>query len=421
MLFTVLAVNACSRKECLHICSELDCVSVNVCSNINFRGDVLAPSFFYHMSSPKLVSDKAMEFYNNASDIEISHNFYHIKSLVIPRGVLISLCEPDFTQSKIQCNAESIQNVSVFNASQLLNVSNPRIQMISYEIDAAYDCFDTSDVHSGFYLDKEDQPNRLLKCNDVPENAARKHCDSQNSSCCDFECNLSFIRNSDNLCVHQCSGFLNDFCAYGQYSVAECLLNSRVFYNCQNCSVLPGFVTLPWNSSNPRQCMYEACLPNTYEQKNQCYNCAEHEFSSEASTQCIKCEIGKYRPSDATTCLPCENVVVSNKNCDEEHQVKLHDLQSVVDYLSLSVINLNDKRRLASNFCATGHFCKYCEPGSFWANNTCYKCNYGYYQPNFGATSCYSCGVGYTTQNTGVIDKEQCVCKAGFDSFIDLV
>lgn len=440
---------------------ETRCVAINVCSEQNHRGQSLLPDMWHHRSATALRFDEEYEFVG-----DLIYNHYSLQYARVPQGITLWACEPDFehlrntghykchpdvsriTQVSGQCPSQSplllwpserqefltclssLQHD--FNTSTSLSAHNAgwgnivypiadergRTQMIYYSFEEGFGCFESTDLTPGEYLSSSLAPNQIKTCPplDVGEYTSDFTTDCVFSCPPDYDINTTLFK-----CLHKCQDVLELSCERGFNASQICTAVSPPRYMCIECPTQEGKGALEWNPSQVTACNYEDCPAGTYAADNVCVPCPLHTFSSSpAQTTCSACPYGTYTSAQhATSCTVCfENVEndVTRVTCESGHHL-VHNLTKLEEYFNVSAANHREHFTPAqlALFCAEGHACLPCPPGTYAHENMCSACDYGTYQPNFQQTTCFHCSSTQTTAHQGSQGVHDCVCAEGFE------
>jgi hypothetical protein len=417
---------------------ESHCISVNVCSEMNSRGQSFPRQTWIHRSEDRFEIDN--EDYGN-----IHYNFYSIEYARVPEGVLLRACQPNFDHLRVHgeyiCNVDLKATVSVsgvcplsgsqdvedilecvaplqFDATEATgsflgqdDVVYPvaalygSTQMIYYDFADGWGCFDSAHITPGVRLSSVQTPNRILDCPEL-ENG---HYTNE----CSFVCDTNFVAVGET-CEPVCTPDVEPLCVHGHFASTICSDHHPHMFICEPCPRINGSGVLPWNELNPGACEYEDCVAGSYDFNGICTLCPIDTYSNAVkSTSCEECAYGFYAPLGSHSCTECFSDSVVDTPCDPGHVVS-RNLTEIDQYFS-GVASTFGAYKYVSDWCHAKYACLSCPPGTHEVNGQCQECAVGMYQPNFMQTVCFECGASMTTHGTGKIESSDCVCDEGFE------
>lgn len=403
----------CQDSECMQICNEQHCVFVDVCQE-KTSNNVSAPSnTWLWRNSSALRTPPESFFLAGSLTVDRAYNFFAVSSLYIPLHIEVQICEPSFHNALFDCYDPSIQVLS-YDVARWVNIAQNRTQLIKYRLKNNATCSDVQSVEKGFFLDRIIKPSVLKNCTAKPLHSVWKECLEGMIECCDFECNIDYIKQtSSRQCTHKCVEALKDSCASHEFALTTCNTSAGTKYHCQNCSLLAGFESIV--SSDVHVCEYRKCENNFYSSGHKCLPCPDNFWSNAGSTQCQHCALGKQRSSEQPTCTDCFEQAPSSTACAMNTQYPSTNLSRVTQYLEQTILNHDKRREIMYDACQKRYACIGCEPGHYLSSGTCLECAHNTYQPNFDSTRCFACSATRGTLRTGSVSAENCLCAPGFE------
>ena len=436
--------------------AETRCVAVNVCSEQNHRGEPVPANTWLHRSLPALTFDNEFDGNMSSTSSELyteSYNHYSVDYARVPEGVILRSCPLDFDHlrrtGEYVCDARNPNATAIVVGTCPMSANNPEVellscleplqydvssaplnghavwgditypvateqgsmQMVYYEFEPDFGCFDATDTTAGITLTSTLSPNRVVSC---PELDVGTYTDQCQISCPnDYE--LKSVNDSIK-CVHKCNEATTT-CETGFYATSTCLAASQVSYICEACAPVQGHYFLPWTTSNPSLCLSEPCAAGTFEMDSTCHPCARDTYNANAGkTNCSQCDFGAYALPQATSCTVCfsEDISTLGDVACAPGQFFTRNLTDIEDYFSTKAINYQEHKNLSA-YCHQSYTCLPCPPGTFALLGSCQLCAIGRYQPNFQKTGCFDCGEGLTTKFNGSYASSQCVCDKGLE------
>ena len=411
---------------------ESNCVAIDVCSEVNNRGESVPRDTWLHRSLDSLV-------YDGEHDLAATgvYNYFSIEYARIPSGVEVQFCAPDFarhrTTGEYACDNMTLTSVSsdcppisyagsTFDMTACLTAAQydaeseftaalyGTTQMLRYSFVEDWGCLTNQQVSAGIQLSSAAKPNTLIPCQEIP------HAIYNIDNGCEFTCEYGYTKGV-NVCSPNCIAETETACAADHRVVSECNLMTPSRYQCQQCPVEAGQRTLPWDPATSRktQCQYEPCPAGTYGVNGGCQDCPINYKSSEGASECQLCEHGFHQPETGkTSCVACFSETVDTTNVCEDGEMLLRNVSALDDYYA----SLNPSQQSTYDllaFCADSYACVPCRPGFYEVGHTCQSCELGKYQPNFKMTECFSCSTGQTTTATASDQASDCVCMPGFE------
>ena len=425
-----------------------------MCSEQNHRGEPVPANTWLHRSRPSLTFDNE---YDEITSSSISYNHCSVDYARVPEGVILRSCQPDFDHlrqtGEYICNPS--QNATIILSGTCpMSSNNPEVellscleplqydissaslsghavwgdityavatergsmQMVYYEFEANFGCFDATDTTAGTTLTSTLTPNRVVSCPDLDIGTYTDQCHLVCPS--DYELETA---NDTTTCVHKCNGATST-CDTGFYATSTCDDVSPHYFFCEVCSPIAGHYFEPWSTSNSFSCDAQPCAAGTYEMNGVCHSCAIDTYSADpGQTTCIPCEYGWYSTIGAAACTPCfsEDInTLSNELC-AAGQFFTRNLTEIDLYFSNHAIE-HQEHKETNVYCHQSYACLPCPPGTFGLSTdtqttNCEACALGKYQPNFQNTHCFECGEGLTTHFAGSAAVSACVCDKGFE------
>lgn len=443
--------------------AESRCVAINTCSGLNHRGEAVAANTWLHRSLENLQFDDEYNEIRNGTESEhqSSYNHYSIDYARVPRGIRISACQPDFDHLRVHseyiCNPDTNATKSVsgscpFNFpsfstpewppntadfllclaslqhnSQEAALPNNAVwgsavypiasvpgstQMVYYEFEEGYGCYDASHLSPGLYLSSTRTPNTVMTC---PELSIGTYTNDHSSECV-FSCPTDyFIDTVNQKCSHVCSNVSSTACNQGSYASLVCSDASVPMYSCTPCPTEPGKYSTAWNPQTPTQCFHEDCPTGTFSDNGVCEQCAINTFNNiPGQTSCAPCPYGQHTEAlGSTSCVECFSKDITGIQCQNGQSLSAN-LTFIEQYFQTSAIEHSTHLTLET-FCAQGYACLPCPPGHYEESGQCVQCPIATYQPNFKQTVCFSCDASQTTLQEGSQTAEQCVCREGHE------
>lgn len=302
---------------------ESNCVAIDVCSEVNNRGESVPRDTWLHRSLDSLV-------YDGEHDLAATgvYNYFNIEYARIPSGVEVQFCAPDFahhrTTGEYACDNMTLTSVSsdcppisyagsTFDMTACLTAAQydaeseftaalyGTTQMLRYSFVEDWGCLTNQQVSAGIQLSSAAKPNTLIPCQEIP------HAIYNIEHGCEFTCEYGYTKGV-NVCSPNCIAETETACAVDHRVVSECNLMTPSRYQCQQCPVEAGQRTLPWDPATSRktQCQYEPCPAGTYGVNGGCQDCPINYKSSEGASECQLCEHGFHQPETGkTSCVAC--------------------------------------------------------------------------------------------------------------------
>lgn len=423
MQSTVLFVSSLTCLFAFEFCTQLgvlNCVEVNACSELTDTHTKFTKGVWFHQSNTSLWTAEHHEFMASLQNLTFAHALHAIVRIEPELGVVIRICEPDFSvlrsQNRYVCNDKTIQNIQCASTCSPVTLNNSRMQMVQFDFLPEWGCFDSSDVSNGIFLSPltTTTPNRKELC-PKPTHSTYVFCPSENVSCCDFECDTDYVREHDT-CIHQCGQNYEAQCQHFQHTLQTCTTSDKTLFMCQNCSALPGSEIVAWNlRSNRSVCEYKSCDAGYFSSGSSCVQCAKGTYSARDASECIECEYGKTSAEDFSTCTECFDAQTHIDNLCLSGQQFTQNFSRTASYLDKYAPSNTSKFLLMKSFCMQEYACLPCPPGTYLTNNACELCPKGQYQPNFQSTHCYSCNANQTTHFDGAKSSTECRCEPGFE------
>lgn len=443
--------------------AETRCVAINTCSEFNHRGEAVPANTWLHRSLASLQFDDEYDVIRDGIEPEDqnSYNHYSLDYARVPAGIRISACQPDFdhlrTSGEYICNPDpnatksisgacpfnfpsvstpqwppntveflfclatlqrdsqeaSLQDNAVWGSATYPIASVPgSTQMVYYEFEEGYGCYDASHLSPGLYLSSSMTPNRVLTC---PELSIGTYTNDYSSECV-FSCPTDYsIDTANQKCSHVCANVSSTACNQGYYASLVCDDASITMYTCTPCPNVPGKYSTTWNPQNPTQCVDEDCPAGTFSNNGVCEQCPINSFSNiPGQTSCALCPYGQYTEAlGSTSCVECFSKDITGIQCQDGERLSAN-LTFIEQYFQTSATQHREHFTLET-FCAQGYACLPCPPGHYEANGQCEQCHIATYQPNFKQTVCFSCDASKTTLQEGSATAEQCVCREGHE------
>jgi len=217
-----------------------------------------------------------------------------------------------------------------------------------------------------------------------------------------------------NVCVPKCGSDYTAVCQPNYYSQQACNDNRR--HRCHPCTYAAGRKSIPWWPANPHLCRNEPCPPGTYGDNGVCIPCAPNTFAAgPGSAQCAPCEHGQFSGANSTECEPCLSDGAAPA-CDAGLQA-FASVAAIDAYFALhpgDEYNIGPRKRMFE-FCHARGVCLPCQPRLYEQGGACIPCPFGEYQPHFQATQCFACAYGHNTSRTGAETESECLCQPGFE------
>lgn len=406
-------------------------LAINPCTQQNDRGQPVTRGVWHHRRSTALHIDGDMSSMAGASANAEAYNFFNIFAGKTPKGVLLQVCEPDFTEMRDNnidvCYTKTIANLSALvtsssDSSHYISVpfQNNRLQMMRYSFEDGWGCFDPSALEPGKKLTDATHPNSIVDCPAIGTHATFVPCESGASQCCDFSCpSDEYIKNAVNrTCDAKCASVDALACAPGERAATVCSDMDAPRYSCAPCQDKPGSAWAAWSAADPSSCQYALCAAGTVAAASAdgCGACPVNTYAPSSNlSACVPCAMGTEAALGQASCTPCfqSPLAEGSASCDPGSIVS-RDATALVDYLNSVPAAADDATDVARAACERNFACLPCTPGHFQsAPDTCSPCPLGQYQPGFQQTACISCAVHQTTGTTGAIDPGECVCSAG--------
>lgn len=417
ILFLCLPLQAyttgiCSGVECLKICNNNDCTSIDVCAQMSSQNKSAVANSWLARNSSVLWTDTERSYLFGSLHVNQSYNFFGIQTLYIPKHVSVYLCEPNYRDKSEFCESSSVVKVQGI-ASSWINITNNRFQLVKYILTDAAACYDITAVSRGFFLDRVLQPNVLSACPGKPLNSSWAACMANMLSCCDFICDDDFDKHaSSRQCTHRCALATSTACEVGEFAISSCNTTLGTRYHCQPCNELDGHEVIA--STDVFSCTYQKCANNFYSEENTCKACAPNLYSTIGSTQCSFCPLGTTRTTAQTHCQPCFSGLPANAVCTAEHYITSVNVTDILNFWHNTLYDTTTKHLVSTQACAQGYACVGCKAGFFFSDGTCVPCPLNTYQPNYGAASCFDCIATTGTLQPGSDSYEDCLCLPGF-------
>ena len=392
----------------------------------------MARGEWHHRRSTALHIDGDMSSMVGASANAEAYNFFNIYAGKTPKGVLLQVCEPDFTEMRDNnidvCYSKTIANLSALvssssDSSHYISVpfQNNRLQMMRYSFEDGWGCFDPSALAPGKKLTDATHPNSIVDCPAIGTHATFVPCESGASQCCDFSCpSDEYIKNAVNsTCDAKCASVTALACAPGERATVVCSDMDAPRYSCASCPDKPGFGWGAWTAADPSTCQYAPCAAGTFATVSSagCQACPENTFASTANhSTCVPCALGSEAATGQTQCRPCfEAPLTGNSASCDPGSIVSRDVAAVVEYYTATIPTTAETAyAVARAACERNYACLPCTPGYYQTTEgTCSPCPLGEYQPSFKQTACIACAAHQTTVATGTTDHTRCICKAG--------
>ena len=217
-----------------------------------------------------------------------------------------------------------------------------------------------------------------------------------------------------NVCVPICGPAFTRVCAPNQRGDQAC--NSNRMYRCVMCTYAGGVELIPWWPQNPHLCRTKPCPIGTFGEDGVCIPCAPNTFAaSPGSAQCAPCGHGTFALAGSAACETCFSDGAAPA-CD----AGLQAFASVAAIDAYFALHPNDKYGIASRnrmyeFCHARGVCLPCQPGHYEQGGECIGCRLGEYQPHFRKTQCFACAYGQNTSRISAETESECVCQPGFE------
>ena len=410
--------------------AESNCVAIDVCAEVNSRGELVPRDTWVHRSNSALVYDGEIDL--AATGV---YNYDSIEYVRAPAGIKVETCAPEYGHLKLTgeyvCNDRTVTNVTgscppISYAGEAFDLSSclaavqydkqgvhqaslhGTTQLLRYSFEAGWGCLETGDTAANSQLSSGTKPNTLIPCTDIA------HATYPNPNSCDFVCEPYYTK-SGNTCLPNCETVVELSCATDHHATEECNLMDPPRYTCQPCAAQPGQKTLPWDANDAQNCRYEDCTAGTYGFNGDCLPCDINTFSAAKASSCSACPRGQHQPLPGQElCVDCFSESVDTSSVCADGEMLLRDVQMLDSYYqNLTVAQQSTYDLLA--FCAQSYACVPCKPGHYEDGQTCQPCPYATYQPNFQHTSCFDCSAGQNTSSQGSVTAESCVCNAGFE------
>jgi len=410
---------------------ESNCVAIDVCAEINSRGQTVPRDTWIHRSHAALWFDGEYEL---AQDTV--YNYHSVQYARIPAGIVLHACSPDFVHLRVtgeyRCDNATITTStadcppmsfdgSSFDLTECITAveydkEGPYIasvygstQMIRYSFVENWGCLQSSDVIASTQLSSSTRPNTLIPCTDIDNGYHVNLMD------CSFACNSGYDQTATS-CEPKCGNITELSCATGHYASQSCLsLMPEPRYVCSACDAVAGTKFLPWQSDNPELCNREDCHAGTREVNGDCVDCPQHYFSTSGQSTCEACARGTYQPEQGkSACLDCFAEIIDTTALCEEGEMLLRSVSELDAYYA----NLTDAQQSTYNLlqvCTASYACVPCKPGYFAVNQVCWPCARGSYQPNFKSNLCFDCSTGQNTTYEAAVSSAACVCDPGFE------
>lgn len=385
------------------LCTSSDCADIDICATLN-RGQWL------HMSNSDLTGDPVI-------GLESAVPFYDIQSALVPEGVQVELCAPDFAyyirngrgSEAWTCDETTLAVVVEEIGSKVESLSDKfRMQMVKIDFAEGYGCdIDTSPGWDA--RPPNSNPQRLVnRCASVLENG---HYDVNCSAVCDG----GFVFVNDT-CIDACPTAPEYACGPLQRAASTCAsTGSADRYQCVDCELVPGLANTPWSVVEAGACVSQPCASGRYtkaEHDGSCEECAVEHYSN-GSHPCRSCDTnvtGLYQPlPGAAACEPCFGA-------DFTPTCELGRMLSVdFSYVTAYFVKHARVTRHADvlHYCYAGGACLPCPPGTYGEGGTCEPCALGTYQNGFAQLVCIPCLSNQTTLQTASTAAKECVCEAG--------
>lgn len=409
---------------------ESNCVAIDVCGQVNNRGQTVPINTWLHRSNPILLYDG-----ETTLDDDSVYNYHSIEYVRLPAGVQVEACAPDFGHWSVSgeyvCDSATIQTLTAacpplswsggaFDLTACLTsvqydrqgpfvaATTGSTQMMRYSFEEDWGCLTSADTSAGLQLSSDTKPNTLIPCADIP------HAIYQVENGCEFTCEAGYTKN-DQQCLPNCGDVTALVCEDGEKAGVECTLMTQPRYTCEPCPVEAGKRTLPWNAAQPTVCVYEACPAGTFGDAGICTPCPVNYYSGVQASACEPCAHGYHQPlTGQESCVLCFTESMDTSNVCDDGEMLLRDTAALDQYyLNLTAVQQETYTLLA--FCAQGYACVPCKPGHYESEQTCQPCAHGYYQPNFKMTTCFGCSAGQNTTSMASKSVTECVCNPGFE------
>lgn len=410
--------------------AESNCVAIDVCAEVNSRGQSVSRDTWIHRSHSALWFDGEYELAQDGV-----YNYHSVQYARIPAGVVLHSCSPDFVHLRVtgeyRCDNATITTStgtcppvsfdgSSFDLEECITAveydkEGPHraslygsTQMIRYSFVQDWGCLEPSDVVASTMLSSSTKPNTLIPCTDIANGYHVNLID------CSFACNEGYDQTATS-CEPKCGPTTELSCATGHYASESCTLMPEPRYVCSACDAVAGTRFLPWQSTAPGVCNREDCPTGTHEADGECVACAEHHYSTSGQSSCEACARGTYQPEvGKSVCLDCFADTIDTSALCGEGEMLLRSVSELDAYYA----NLTEAQQNTYDLlqvCTASYACVPCKPGYFAVSQVCWPCARGTYQPNFKSSVCFDCSTGQNTTHEASISGDECVCDPGFE------
>tara|TARA_Y100000361_G_scaffold32093_1_gene26846 strand:+ start:318 stop:2189 length:1872 start_codon:yes stop_codon:yes gene_type:complete len=243
---------------------ESNCVAIDVCAEINNRGESVPSNTWLHRSQNGLVYDGEYDLASAGV-----YNYFNIEYARVPAGINLELCAPNFghyrltgeyicdnvTLSSVQADCPPISYVgSSFDLTECISAVQydkegefqaalyGTTQMLRYSFYEDWGCLTSADVSAGIQLSSTTKPNTLIPCPDIP------HAIYNIQNGCEFTCEHGYTKGVG-VCNPECVAETETECAADERVSSQCDLMTPSRFACEQCPVQAGKRTLPWQSS----------------------------------------------------------------------------------------------------------------------------------------------------------------------------
>ena len=411
---------------------ESNCVAIDVCAEINNRGESVPSNTWLHRSQNGLVYDGE----HDTASAGV-YNYFNIEYARVPAGINLELCAPNFghyrltgeyvcdnvTLSSVQADCPPISHVgSSFDLTECISAVQydkegeiqaalyGTTQMLRYSFYEDWGCLTSADVSAGIQLSSTTKPNTLIPCPDIP------HAIYNIQNGCEFTCEHGYTKDVG-VCNPKCVAETETECAADHRVSSQCDLMTPTRFACEQCPLQAGKRTLPWQSSTSRKttCLYENCPAGTHASGGSCVPCSVNFVSLEGADECQQCGHGSHQSETGkSSCVECFSETVDTTDVCADGEMLVRNVTVLDEYYS-SLDEAKQNTYDLFKYCADSYACLPCKPGFKEVSHTCESCVQGTYQPNFKMTECFECSNGQTTTSVGSVSSTQCVCRDGFE------
>lgn len=392
----VLLTSVLSADPPLQICTTADeCAEIDICESLN-------KDQWMHVEHASI----------NLTGVhtpDTARRKFDIKTVTLPLGVKVEVCEPDFAEyvagRNWTCYEKSVIKIVREGYNVISQSEDFRFQMIMFKLLPSYGCDQTATV--GYRLEPANaRLQALLPCAaDVPN--------GHWSHSCDLVCDEDFVVTDNQECEKQCIDSVSK-CEPTQFATSTCTMDSGIeMYKCGDCVPVAGTQTVSWVAG--QDCTYQDCNEGTYGHDGSCVECSVNEYS-DGSTPCASCNTaitGTYQPEPGRgTCLQCFGTEYTGATCDEGRM--FHNNFTLISAYFRTHSSFTEGEKMFA-YCLDGGACLPCQPGSRESDGTCVLCEPGTYQNGFAQTSCLKCAANQTTLHLGSVASTDCVCGPGVE------